>query len=773
MLHIFPTSRMVREFYASFGDNSLLPQATDIRSFEEKILLVPDLIRASDDTRVLLMHEACKFENFKKLHILDEFLSFLNNSSYLFRFFEELAIEQKSCIDLQNADTYAEYNEHLEILQTLHEKYTTLLAQKGYYDSITLPKLYKLNSDFIERFDKISLHVEGFLNNFEWDLFVKIAQIIEVEIYLHVTPYNQKMRELFLDFGIKLPSEGSVRVDLNSKSFELLKTTETKPTILNKSFPLRSLQIGYIYEQISNFVNRGLSPEEIVVILPDESFAPLLKAYDKSNNLNFAMGFSFATCKIYQKLNAINEAIKEDNPCTRAIIDRFNLHNSLIEFKNAWSNETNFEDFKELINSLELEFSTQTKTQFENELYSISIILGQIKLKLSQLFKLFLQRLQKLSIDDTKGGKVVVMGLLETRGINYKGVIIPDFNDEFVPRFSQKDMFLSSKLRVHAGLPSLKDRENLQRYFYHQIINNAHFVSLSYVQNDTSMVSRFMQNLNTNPDNSFTPNSYASLLFSPKEQKPIFTCKELIRQNDIFDKPISSSRLKLFLTCKRGYYYRYIQGLKDEDLPSDELDYNHIGNFLHKCLEQVYKTKRFSDAKSLHVALQESLYQIHHKRALWLLEREVWQRRLLGFCENEIRRFDDGWSPYEFEKELTCEFNGVRLHGFIDRIDKHVNGEFCVLDYKSGKIDMKNAQKTEDFQLQFYYLLAKSRYKNIKNAGFYDLNGSQIIWDDEMSEKIDRLGEIISEIKSQKEINYTIEEKDCTYSPYTILLGRE
>lgn len=765
---------MVREFYASFSENSLLPQAMSIGNFEAKILLIPNLIQASQDSRILLMLKACQFDNFKKLNIPDEFLAFLNNSSYIFRFFEELAIEKKTCQDLTNADTYAEFNEHLQILQSLHERYTTLLKEKGYYDAIMMPNLYELNTDYLKRFQKISLHVEGFLNNFEWDLFTKISKLVDVEISLHVTPYNQKMRNLFVDFGIPLPKKGKVRVNLNDKSFEEVEHKNQVPKILVKNFSLRSLQIGYIFEQITKFINDGLKPEEIVIILPDENFTPLLKAYDKTNNLNFAMGFPFAKTIIYQKLNAINEAIKEDNPLTQNSIQRYELNEDLIKFKNLWANEINYEVFKSLIENLNLEFSSQTKTIFQNELYNLNIILKQVNLKLSQILKLFLQRLSKASIDDVKGGRVVVMGLLETRGLVYKGVIIPDFNDEFIPRFSQKDMFLSSNVRAFAGLPSLKDRENLQRYFYHQIIQNAQKVALSYVQNDISMVSRFIQNLNYQSDNIFNQNSYATLLFEPKKRNEIYTCKDLVKPNDILKTPLSSSRLKLFLTCKRGYYFKYIKHLKDEDLPSDDLGINDIGSFLHQSLQEVYESHTFSNAKSLHEALQNSLYSKYHKKALWLLEREVWQRRLLGFCEEEIKRFDEGWMPFAFEKELRSDFNGVKIHGFIDRIDKNSDGEFCVIDYKSGKVRMENdVDKMSDFQLQFYYLLALRHYGKVKNAGFYDLNNSRIIFEENMEEKLEKLAFILDEIKSQKEINFTIEEKDCLYSPYGILLGRE
>ncbi len=775
MLHIFPTSRMVRDFYLDYKEDGFLPDAMSIANFESYAVLVDGLKLASKDRRVLIMQEACKFENFKKLHIPDEFLAFLSNSSYIFRFFEELAVEKKSIDELRNADVYAEYAEHLDILQELFKRYTTLLKSYGFYDNITLPTLYKINKEYLKRYKTINLYVEGFLNRFEWELFKHISSFLQVHIYLHVNKYNQKMRDMFLDNGICIKENGYVKVSLNDKSYTLLSTPKNRPEITCKNFFLRSLQAGYIYEQIDNFVKDGIEPEDIVVVLPDESFAPILKAYDKAHNLNFAMGFSFSQSKIFQTLQAIEEAIFEDSPLTRERIKYFCLDEKMVDFKNSWSNVVKYEHFEKLLDSLELEFSSSERVIFQNELYHISIILKEVKLKLSQIFKLFLQRLSKVSLDDVSGGRVVVMGVLETRGAQFKGVIIPDFNDEFVPRYVSKDMFLSSSIREHAKLPSLKDRENLQRYYYHRLIENAKRVSISYVKNDVSMPSRFLQNLHVKNDDRYNQNSYASLLFDKKELKPTFYCEDLTEKNTLFLKPLSSSKLKYFLTCKRGYYHRYIQNIDDKDLPSDELGANHIGEFLHDALLELYQNKTFfNDAKTLHNALSDILYVKHHPKALWLLEREVWKKKLFRFCENEIKRFEDGWMPYVFEEVLEYEINGVKFFGKIDRIDKHKNGSFCVIDYKSGKINMeKKIENQVDFQLQFYFLLAKQKYKNVQNAGFYDLNSGDIVWEEQMEQKCDKLFEILNELKNQKEINYSIEDKDCAYSPYNILLGRE
>ncbi len=51
------------------------------------------------------------------------------------------------------------------------------------------------------------------------------------------------------------------------------------------------------------------------------------------------------------------------------------------------------------------------------------------------------------------------MGVLETRGVSFRGVVIVDFNEGIVPASSSKDMFLNSAVRAFAGLHTRNDRE--------------------------------------------------------------------------------------------------------------------------------------------------------------------------------------------------------------------------------------------------------------------------------------------------------------------------
>lgn len=50
-------------------------------------------------------------------------------------------------------------------------------------------------------------------------------------------------------------------------------------------------------------------------------------------------------------------------------------------------------------------------------------------------------QISQLSLSDVGGGKVTVMGLLESRGLCFDGVILVDFNEEFIPKRSVNELF--------------------------------------------------------------------------------------------------------------------------------------------------------------------------------------------------------------------------------------------------------------------------------------------------------------------------------------------
>jgi len=779
MLEVFATSRAVRAFYESFSDaDTLLPKAITIAELEQKALLVPHHVLVDDDMRILLMQEASRFTKFELLYIEREFFTFLKNSTYLFRFFEELSHEKVALETLICADTYEHYAEHLEVLQTLLKHYKAILSKHALYDRITLPECYEINESYIRSLNSIRIHLEGFLSRFEVELLTQIAALIPLHVTVTISAYNQKMALLFADIGMVLAPNNTYEINLSNK--EILAETPLnalKQDIQVYGFSSRLSQMGYVQSAIAQFVEEGLCPEEIVVILPDERFAEVLRPFDTWHNLNFAMGISLKQSQFYQKLSALEKAMRNDEIEDHLRIARLKIEPEImVTCKEIWhqkvSCETAMNFFEKL---LSYDVKEQQVSLFQEAFFAFKHFLKHAPaLRFEQVTKLFLNRLSVLSQDDVRGGKVTVLGVLETRGVAYRGVIVLDFNDEFVPKRSQKDLFLSSDVRAHAGLPTKKDRENLQRYYYHQLFSKAEKLAIAYVKNETSMPSRFLDELGFNTTIMADEKLLQPLLFEVHTPKNIYNLPFIDAPYDLKAYPLSATKLKTLLTCKRQFYFRYIARLKEAKMPSNKIDEQVIGLALHKVLEDAICDASLLNEESFYNSI-ETLLKKQNRHEVWGYFVDVWLQKLRPFIHNEVGRYEEGFRVFKKEFAHKVAYEGFMLEGQIDRIDEK-EGMLYIIDYKSGKVPVTSERLIEnsaDFQLVFYTLIASSLGR-IGGVYYYDLKEGTLVEEGFLEEKKALLNVKLQELS--KPINgYELcdEIKHCRLCPYVQLCGRE
>jgi len=742
MLEVFATSRAVRSFYDTFSDaTTLLPKAITIAELEQKAVLVPRLCLVDEDMCVLLMQEASRFTQFELLHIEREFFTFLKNSTYLFRFFEELSHEKVALESLMQADTYEHYAEHLEVLQTLLKHYKALLSKHSLYDRITLPASYELNSEYIRSLGAVRIHLEGFLSRFEMELLERIATLIPLHVNVTINAYNQKMAGLLIERGIELTPNNRYEIDLSSKT--VLHVTPQTPAKQAKAvfgFSSRLAQIGYVHNAIAQFVEEGLAPEQIVVVLPDERFADVMRPFDTWHNLNFAMGISLKQSQFHQKLSALEKAMRNDEIEDSLRLDRLKIDPEMVlTCKELWHQKVSSERAMHFFESLLAQDEKELKNPlFQEAFFAFTHFLKHAPaLRFEQVTKLLLNRLAVLSQDDVRGGKVTVLGVLETRGVAYKGVIVVDFNDEFVPKRSQKDLFLSSSVRAHAGLPTKKDRENLQRYYYHQLFSRAEKIAIAYVKNETSMPSRFLDELGFDTTSMADEKALQRLLFERHAPKMRYDQPFIDAPHDLKAFPLSATKLKTLLTCKRQFYFRYLAHLKEAKMPSSTIDEQTIGIALHKVLEEAICDEALRDEKSLYVAIETRLKE-QNKHEVWGYFVDLWLQKLRPFMHHEVARFEEGFSVFKKEFSHKIPYEGFTLEGQMDRID-HKEGKLFVIDYKSGKVPTtseRTLESTVDFQLVFYALIA-SDLGNVAGVYYYDLKEGFLVEDDFLEEKKD------------------------------------
>ncbi|EJQ4959115.1 PD-(D/E)XK nuclease family protein [Campylobacter upsaliensis] len=790
-LYVFSSSRKIKEYYQqSKGTNALIDQALSVAEFLDKICLSQGF-RASAYEQLLLMQEACKkSQNLEqKLGISTEFFAFLKNNEYLFSFFRELALENKSIKDLQNSDYYASYNEHLEILDCVFQNYLSLLKRENLYDELSLPLSYTLNLDFLEDYESIIYDLEGFLSHFELSLLLQIAKHKELILRFKTSKFNLAyFKELPFLKDVNLKE--NYHYEFNITQNILLKKESLKPKsafVKVQQFELRILQVAFVFDEISSFIRAGLKAEDIVVITPDESFCDFLRLLDQNNMLNYASGVSIKESLFYQRLRSLYESANlddfyfDDNKDYFNEAQNFDLHNSLLhyfkldfkEFKEHFTKECEFSYFETLIKQFLANENSELRLFVEKELFFIKNLLTNQKLNLKQILELFFIQISSFKQSYVGGGAVTAMGILESRGLSFDGVIVVDFNEDLIPKRSVNELFLNNEVRTKAGLISYEKRENLQRFYYEQLFKNAKKISICYVENEEKSRSRLLEDLEFRLDltKEFSQKAYLNALKLNYKAKQINLEPPQAPKlkHNLFATPLSYSRLTLFLESKRTYFYKYIKHLKEpRELKMDIKEQNdrkrlkNLGIFIHRILELYYKHYDFFDEK-LFASLLENEGQ---KEGLDALDLELLKIKFKEFAKKEQERFKQGYHIKHLElnidKSIILEGQRIELTGKIDRIDSNERFGELILDYKSGKIPEKS------YQLAFYKLL----YDENADAAFYDLNDFELK-EGKDTKSIFALKEELEKLLKEvgKEIIFENEKSD--FCPYKLLYEKD
>ncbi len=171
-------------------------------------------------------------------------------------------------------------------------------------------------------------------------------------------------------------------------------------------------------------------------------------------------------------------------------------------------------------------------------------------------------------------------------------------------------------------------------------------------------------------------------------------------------KPLSFTQISLYQTCPWQYKLQYIDGLK----PKDKW-YFSFGTAMHRCAEHFFKVGT-PPPPSL-----EALLQFYEQS--WLsqgYESPEEETRYKDYGREILARFweihsADFHLPVAVERMFHIDINGIKLMGFIDRVDKLESGGLSVVDYKTNKELFTAAYLEEDLQLTLYQLAARQTWQ--------------------------------------------------------------
>ena len=338
-------------------------------------------------------------------------------------------------------------------------------------------------------------------------------------------------------------------------------------------------------------------------------------------------------------------------------------------------------------------------------------------------FRLLLQYLngETVTFEGEPLAGMQLMGILETRCLDFKNLIILGLNENKWPRTSVAPSFIPANIRKGFGLPGIDEQDAMYAYYFYRLIQRAENITATYsVVKDgigTGELSRYgYQLLFDSPHQPEKVNLGFSFESNPVQPVVISGTPEIANSLLTYNqsgKPLSPSAINTYLQCSLRFYFRYIANLPEPDEVKEEIDGAIFGTIFHEVLEELYKpfvgkTVTKADIGKIienRVFTDNLLLRKIRKIYLKLPEADgpfVPEGKTALFFENlktylkQLLKTDEKTAPFQVEGlEKACqttidvvvdgEQKQILVGGKIDRIDR-VNGILRILDYKTGNV---------------------------------------------------------------------------------------
>ncbi|MCX6306676.1 MAG: PD-(D/E)XK nuclease family protein [Bacteroidetes bacterium] len=399
----------------------------------------------------------------------------------------------------------------------------------------------------------------------------------------------------------------------------------------------------------------------------------------------------------------------------------------------------------------------------------------QPDLKIPALYELYQQVIAGTSLpfygEPLKG--VQLMGMLETRTLDFENLIVLSCNEDLLPSGKISPSFIPFDIKRDFELPTYRHKDSVYAYHFYRLIQRARHIWILYNTEPDQLGggdrSRFLRQIATElPAFNSRIIIRESILATPLlmgELLPVIeipkTGVTLAALEEKAIKGFSASSLNSYRNCTLKFYYSEVANIKEPEDVDDTIDPAVLGSAVHDALNKLYKP--FVDqplAKENLAAMDKVLEDTvdmafekkfkgsditYGKNLLLVSVAKLMIKRFLHFEAEQLDEFaksGKSWTVAFLEQFvetsvlIPCGDKDlkIRLKGFIDRVDK-MDGWWKIIDYKTGITDSKQV-KVKDwddliqnpdlnigFQLLMYaYLLAK-RFNSpvISSAGIISL----------------------------------------------------
>ncbi|CAA0153793.1 conserved hypothetical protein [Tenacibaculum maritimum] len=463
---------------------------------------------------------------------------------------------------------------------------------------------------------------------------------------------------------------------------------------------------------------------------------------------------------------------------------------------------------KEYANELEKEYLFRFYTAFTQlqNLHSAFNYVQDLK-TLYQFFKQLIQS-ESLSFQGEPLQGLQLMGMLETRVLDFENVIITSVNEGVLPANSMQNSFIPFDVKIEFGLPTHKEKDAVFSYHFFRLIQRAKNIFILFNTESDAFgggeKSRFVTQLELMKENIIQKTIAPKVVTSLSKLKEIPKNEEVFKRlKELGKKGISPSAFTNYLYNPIAFYKQKVLKINEFEEIEETVAINTMGTVVHDVLDELYtpftknggqfiKKEDLDNFQKRSKNLVAKYFKKHFKNGdietgKNRLIFEVANRFVLNFLKQEQELLKDSDNQLKIiatEQNLATEIHvagieyPIKIHGQVDRIDE-LNGVTRIIDYKTGKVEASNLKILDYENIREYkyhkaiqvmlyaFLYTKNinfdfnkpleagiiSFKNLKK-GFLKMNFSSNYRTPDNAITLERLEEFMGEVKNVLEDIY-------------------